>query len=585
MKRMNYGFLKYFFSALVYSSVMFAEEKIRVDINSDKVLLEEQVIATIRVETDSDQEPKINVDSVNAEIVSSNYQGVSASSVYANGELTTKKEFIYSVLLQPKSLGRAALTNITADIGGRVLKHESVWFSCVKMREEAPPVFILAVPSKTQVYQNEGILLRYYLMTQVDIASFDIKEFPKLNNFIKRYLQESASRERVAYEGKQFIRQQLYSLVLFPEKSKTLLIDSMRIQVSYDQDGNRDPFGFGGGRLVSKVISSKPIDIEVLNVPADKTPTGYTGLVGKHKFSLSVNKTKVLTNEPVEIKLKIIGTGNLEGADAPTIINDPAFETFDTNSALEIIDAANASKTFEYTYLPRRATKIPAQKIPLSFFNPESQQYETVEVDFPGIEVVGGVYQQEQAATSSTEEKSKETSVIAENSIKKPTIVLPRYSPPIYGPSVVSANLYRIGNFILLFFALALLVKLFLDNKELLLKIDSSIYRHKLKKIATNGISYSAMEDLLLPFPSLDSNVSLVAKVKQLNLPPESKVRLESLLENFNQRFAKNSGAAENQNVVDPLKTWKTYRSDLCMLVQSLESWEKNKKENNDESL
>ena len=143
-------------------------------------------------------------------------------------------------------------------------------------------------------------------MYQVDITSFDIKEFPKLNNFVKRYLQEQGNRERVSYEGKQFVRQLLYSLVLFPEKAKVLKLDPMKVNVTYDLDGERDPFGFGRGKLVTKTISSKTIDVEVLKLPFEKIPTGYTGLVGVHKFSLSINKTKVLVNEPIEIKLKML---------------------------------------------------------------------------------------------------------------------------------------------------------------------------------------------------------------------------------------------------------------------------------------
>lgn len=556
-------------------SIVNAEEKITVELSSDKVLLDEQVVATIKVETDSDEEPQVNIDTVNADIIASGYQGVSQSSMYVNGKITTKKEFIFTATLQAKSLGRAALSNIFATVSGRTIRHETLWFSCVKEKENVAPVFLLAVPSKTRVYQNEGILLRYYLMTQYNDVKFDIKEFPKLNNFVKRYLQESVNKELVSYEGKRFIREQLYSLVIFPEKAKLLKIDPMRVQAVYDPNGNRDPFGFGGGSYTSKVLSSKSIDIEVMEVPSEKTPTGYTGLVGKHKFSLTVSKSKVLVNEPVEIKLKITGNGNLEGADAPTIINDSAFETFDTNSAFELIDTTTASKTFEYTYLPRKATKVPAQKIPLSYFNPDTKEFETVEVEFPGIEVVGGVYQEKNNQSNNDSALTPHSNIdIDSNKTKKPiqAIEVPRYAPPIFENSKKGATLLDITNWVLISVVIILFLILVWENRFIVIGNRSSRYKQKLQSIASQGITYSSLEDLLLDFPKLQSSFSIKEKFEHLKIPSNVKERLQVLVDRLNDNY-KDSGSLNN----NPIQTWRDYRKELCHLVQSLEDWDKAK--------
>jgi hypothetical protein len=421
--------------------------------------------------------------------------------------------------------------------------------------------------------------VRYYLMYQVDVASFDIKEFPKLNNFVKRYLQEQGARERVAYEGKQFIRQLLYSLVLFPEKAKELKLDPMRVNVTYDLDGERDPFGFGRGRLVSKTLSSKTIDIEVLKIPAERLPTGYTGLVGKHKFSLSMNKTKFLVNEPIEIKLKVIGNGNLEGADAPPIIQDPAIESFDANSSFEIIDATNASKTFEYTYLPRKETRIPAQKIPLSYFNPEIRQFETAEVDFPGLEVVGGAYQ----APSQSNQASNTVAEATDSLIKKKIPVIidePKFSGPILDQLPGNVRWTVILNITLIISILSFLGKFLFDIRNTFPWVHPSIYKEKLKNLAERGVNYSALEDLLLNYPRVESNISLKEKIEHLSLSPGNQNNLIKLLESLNLTYT-NSKNSKN----DDKDLWRHYKNDLCLLVQALENWESNKKNNNDESF
>ncbi len=557
-----------------------AAEKISVELSSDKVTLDEQVTVMVRIESESDVEPKLSAEGSNSEIVASEYQGVTTSTTYMNGELRTKREFVFVVLLKAKDYGRAGLINIAADTGGRVLRHNSVWFTVVTEKPDLAPVFLIAIPSKTQVYENEGILVRYYLMSQVDIASFDIKEFPKLNNFVKRYLQEQGTRERVAYEGRQFIRQLLYSLVLFPEKAKVLKLDPMRVNVTYDIDGERDPFGFGGGRLVTKTLSSKIIDIEVLKVPVSQLPTGYTGLVGKHKFSLSMNKSKVLVNEPIEIKLKVIGNGNLEGADTPTIIQDPAIESFDANSNFEIIDATTASKTFEYTYLPRKETSIPAQKIPLSFFNPETKSFETVEVDFPGLEVVGGAYQPAPPSQNIAQNTSAE--VATDKSVVRAPIIIdqPKFSGPILEIGQKSVRWSVIFNLILIVIILFLLGKMFYDIRGSFPWVKPSVYKEKLKILAENGISYSALEDLLLSYPKIESNISLREKIDQLTLPLKNKTSLTKLLENLNYSYA------NSEKIIGSDKTlWSSYKNDLCMLVQALESWESSKKNDSYENM
>lgn len=569
-----------FLILVIFSTHLFAAvDKISVEISTDKATLDEQVTLIVKVESDAEAEPVLSGDPANATILTSEYQGASTSTIYMNGELSTKREYIFAVVLKPNSLGRSGLTNIKAEIGGRVITHNSVWFNVVEEKAELPEIFLLAQPSKTQVYENEPILVRYYLMSQFDLASLDIKEFPKLNNFVKRYLQESGNPERVAYEGRQYVRKLLYSLVLFPEKAKLLKIDPMRVAVTYDAQSRRDPFGFGSGRLTSKTLSSKTIDIEVLKLPVDKMPTGFTGLVGQHKFELTMNKTKVLVNEPIEIKLKIKGNGNLEGADTPNIINEPSVESFEANSSFEILDVHNASKTFEYTYLARKEINLPPQKIPLSFFNPETRQFETIEVDFPGLQVVGGIndIQLNQGAELNKSQAATQITSQENSSLNKNVILeVVKYSGPYFNKKNTSKNIFNILNIIIFLGIILLIGRMFYEQKSNFPWLKPSLYREKLKLIAENGPSYAALEDLMLTYPRIEENISLKNKIAILNIPLKSKQNLEKLIENLDSTYS-------NQDKITNSKSeknyWKMYKNDLCLLVQELEAWDKNKNE------
>jgi len=107
-----------------------------------------------------------------------------------------------------------------------------------------------------------------------------------------------------------------------------------------------------------------------------------------------------------------------------------------------------------------------------------------------------------------------------------------------------------------------------------------SKYKEKLKILAENGISYSALEDLLLSYPKIESNISLREKIDQLTLPLKNKTSLTKLLENLNYSYA------NSEKIIGSDKTlWSSYKNDLCMLVQALESWESSKKNDSYENM
>jgi len=548
-------------------------DNIDIDVASDKVLLEEQVTLVVKVETDSENEPLVNVDAVNANIVGQEFRGLSTSTIYNNGNLTSKREYVYAVTLQAKALGRFGLTNISADINGKIIRHQSAWITAVNERQEAPPVLLIATASKTRVYQNEGIVVRYYVLSQVDLVSLDIKEFPKLNNFMKRYLQEQSMRERVNYEGKNYLRQLLYSVVVFPEIAKPLKIDAMKVQVSYDLDGANNPFGIRGGRISSKLLMSKSLEIEVVALPLASAPTGFTGLVGKHQFALTTNKTKVLVNEPLEFKLTVTGPGNLESLDPPEIITSPEFESFDTNSALDIANALSATKKFEYTYLPRKEIKLPAQKIPFAILNSETRLFETVEVEMPAIEVVGGIFQGTPENNEQKSEQMQESTVPRMGNEKKANIAaIPSLSGALFDKSNSDFQFWQMVNIFLTMLLLFLFGgHIYLKSKEINWH-EKSFYSLQLAKIKDEGLSYAKIEELLLPFPKIDANLALKNKISLLNLARESKVNLNQLIDKLNDQYETSGKGRKDAAILI-----KNYWRDLKKLVASLEKWEEDK--------
>ena len=155
-------------------------------------------------------------------------------------------------------------------------------------------------------------------------------------------------------------------MVLFPQRSGTLTVDAMngeviaRIQVKR-QGRNNDPFDqffndpffnnpFNSGVKDVKVpLKGEAVKINVKALP-DNAPASFNGAVGKLNFEVSVDKKELKAHEPVTLKIKISGKGNIKLIDPPSITFPPDFETYDPkeNSNLNATTAGETgTKTIE----------------------------------------------------------------------------------------------------------------------------------------------------------------------------------------------------------------------------------------------
>jgi hypothetical protein len=544
--------------ALLFNASLFSQDKITVETAGIKPTVGEGFTLEFHIESDEDGEPQLSFTPVNATVLGQEFLGSSMSTVYSNGKLTTKNEKIVGVTLSAKAEGRMGLTGIKAEINGKVIRMDSVWLNAYVTPPEAVPLFILAVPSKKRVYKNEAILLRYYVYTKVNVGNQDIKEYPKLNHFMKRYLQESSDPERVEYNGDIYVRSLLYSSILYPEVVQKLVIDPLKVNVTYFT-GRPDPFGLGmgSGRQINKLLTSTPINVEVLGLPAANLKPGFTGLVGKHQVEFQLNKTKVLVNEPIEATLKITGPGNLEAMEAPTLISDPNIESFESNSQFEPGSGVQSSRTFQLTFLPRTAVKLPAKNVPITFFNPESGEYESVQVSIPAIEVVGGVFQGGSSQSTQTADP-KVDGFLQPSQEFKPAVITtapfagPLFSIPIWG--VLPWDEIVMGLNLITF--LFVLVKLFM-----MLRSKRNYWEELLYEGLTKGLSYSLLENSFRHYPTKLSALPLEKKIGLLPLDSDKKSLLRNKLNELDAAY--NAAKSDDVYISCPQQLWKSVIDQL----------------------
>ncbi len=349
------------------------------------------------IKGDSSDEPYISFDAGRLDVLGKENKGVSIRSIFVNGRLSTSRETRLDYELVAPSAGFYRIRNIKVELGNNTQKVSDISFQVMSAPIKKPDVFVEAVVPKKSYYVGEAIDLHYVVYNNKQVLNTDVKQFPKFTKAIKRDISEKIAVERVSIDGQVYEKTPVLHHVLFPEASGKVRIGSLRmqLQVLASQERGNDPFssfGFslGGRRSRTVNTSSRPLEIEVLPLPAEGMPSDFTGLVGEHQFDLDIGKTKYLANEAIEFNLKVKGAGALESYNAPVIYANPNLEEFETSSDFQIMPDGTALKTFHFTLLGRGDLDIPEREISFSYFDPNSKKYITQKVKIPRLVVKGG---------------------------------------------------------------------------------------------------------------------------------------------------------------------------------------------------
>ncbi len=484
---------------LLYSTLLWADNTVDVKIDPQNPIAGENFTLLFEINTNFEGKPYISFDPGGLNVLGREERGVAISTTIVNGKFSTKRTIKYAYELVSPRAGRFNIRNIEVELGNKKIKAKGISIQVNKEAPRARNVFVLADVSKTDVYLGEGIDVRYYLYYKIPVGGTEIKEFPKLNRFIKRFHMTNERIETVQYQGEIYKRVLKYSARVYPEKTGKAYIDSLRLNVQYSDGYTNSPFGSFGLQLRkyrTRSISSARVDINVKPLPSENVPPSFTGLVGRHDFKVGVNRVKHIVNEPIELRLTVTGPGALENLDAPNIYSHPELEKFDTKTEMNELNRQTGSKVFEYTYLARNEMQIDNFKKELSYFNPESNRYETVVVDVPGITVGGGSAANRGVLVNSNKDSSQDQGTSSPTT-KEIVNVERGLVGPIFHESFETraGGVFSILNWIFSILLAGLVLSLLLEHYRESAHDDDFV---KLcKKIKKNGINYSNLFDLM----------------------------------------------------------------------------------------
>ncbi|HTO14585.1 MAG TPA: BatD family protein [Edaphocola sp.] len=238
-------------------------------------------------------------------------------------------------------------------------------------------IFLKAEVDQLNPLVGQQVNVIYKLYTRLGM-SMQPSAVPQLDGFWAKdeEVNDMGKAHQENYHGRLYNVFTLKKTALFPQKSGQLIIDPFK---AYGWVIVLEPNGYS--------YSEKRVDMEVvsqavqLNVkPLPKMPDSYTGGVGKMNINARLPQVNYTTDDLIQFKLQIIGSGNLELISAPKIIFPKGLNSVPPeirDSISELMPKMEGSRTFVYNLSADSAGKYIIPGVEWSYYDTDEKIFKT----------------------------------------------------------------------------------------------------------------------------------------------------------------------------------------------------------------
>jgi hypothetical protein len=485
------------------------------------------------------------------------------SQSWVNGKSTFNK--IYTYYLIPNQRGTLTIRQGSMEHEGQVYKTTPVIVNVTAAVEQPrdpndtsvsvnDALHLVAEVSKGSPYINEPITVVYKLFFSYNIGISNWRELdkPKYNDFWSQNIDiKQLVAEEGTYNGEKFRYVVLRKTVLYPQKSGSLEIEPLSLDIDVDIPTNRrDLFGRPIMTKDHKRVSAGSRVISVKPLPETGKPLDFTGAVGKFDFKVETSRTSLKQGESLDMVVSVSGNGNLKLFNLPKPIVPSALEMYDPVKNEQVntpLSGMNGKISDTYTIIPQYKGKYTIKPLTFSYFDLNSNSYKTItsqEITIDVMEGVGGSAPSERLAT--TDKKEVQTGDQFKF-IHLKTKLTDRKKQDLWNSTVFYAGL-------LIPFLLIPLVVLFRKKKE---AYDADEEGNKLRK--SNQLAKKYLSE---------------AK-KQLGNKEPFYVALEKSLHNFlKAKLKMETSEMSKENITEILGTKKAAAETIASFIQLTENCE-----------
>lgn len=250
--------------------------------------------------------------------------------------------------------------------------------------------------SKSSVYEQEPVVATIKVYTKYDISSFLPTVQPAFEGFLTEELQVDPNVSMEHYNGQNYHTAVLKRLLLYPQRSGRLSVNSGKYNVTIVQYETVNMGFFRTQRPVEREVTttSNAASIEVRPLPSPK-PDNFSGAVGRFSVATKLEPEYMRTNEPSVYSYIVTGTGNIKYL-APVAMSFPTgVESYTPRTNFDtrlVAGGTNMSGTFttDFTIVPTEVGNFTIEPTPFVYFDPSAGEYKTAQADDTPIHVLRG---------------------------------------------------------------------------------------------------------------------------------------------------------------------------------------------------
>jgi hypothetical protein len=268
--------------------------------------------------------------------------------------------------------------------------------------------------NKSKVYVGEQIIASIKIYTALNSKGFEAEKLPNFNGFWSKDIPmpEKLEMNREMINGKEYVSVEIKKILLFPTRAGTLEITPLKMKtialvpVAIRSKTPRQPQSLmeailqsmgadinSGGmeyKEVAHTFSSGTERITVLPLPPN-APASFSGGVGSFKFGAFTDKKELKTDEALNQRLELQGTGNLPLIEVPKTEWNEDFEVYDPQLKETYNTEPNFSGTKIWTnvIIPHQPGSFTTPKVEFTFFDLNQKKYVTITAPATPLRITG----------------------------------------------------------------------------------------------------------------------------------------------------------------------------------------------------
>lgn len=309
--------------------------------------------------------------------------GQSTSTQIINGDISNRKDLRYVII--PKQTGTFTLQAKVEYNGQTYLTNAlQVTVSESASGEETENLFIKPVLSDGEMYLGQKAVLTYELYSRYNIENFGFLDNIAIDGFICADIPEDQLQAGYVYlNGNKYVMYETRQLLLSPMKAGTYTIPSFSFQVNVST---------GDFFSSSKPVYLKTEPLELTVKPLPSPPADFSGVVGKLNVDAAYSRQQLNYGDSLTLRITASGSCNLDPLTRIFTGDVDGFAVYETQKNMEDGVENNqyhSKKEFEIILVPETTGDLSIPPVFLTFFNPETDAYERVEIPGTTITVLG----------------------------------------------------------------------------------------------------------------------------------------------------------------------------------------------------